>query len=70
MGPMTTTRIGPMRRDFGGAKTPGDCQDCGGQCSPACGEDPLGCVYGGVTVDRAFWLIADGCELYHGEPDA
>ncbi len=46
---------------------PGDCATCGGQCDgPDCGLHAAGCVFGGP--DRgAYWMIADGCELWHGE---
>jgi hypothetical protein len=43
---------------------PGDCPDCGGQCDPECGMHPRGCVYGGFS--RGYWLIAEGCDLWHG----
>jgi hypothetical protein len=42
----------------------GDCPECGHQCAPECGRHPLGCVYGGPD---GYWLIAEGCDLDHGE---
>ena len=46
---------------------PGECPDCGGQCAPECGEHPLGCIFGGFSEATSYWMIADGCELDHGE---
>lgn len=48
----------------------GDCPDCGGQCSPECGIHPLSCVFGGPLWANGYWMIADGCELDHGEQAA
>lgn len=59
-----TLRIGPEIIDQESAV--GDCPDCGGQCAPECGLHPLGCIYGGFGY--GYWMIADGCELDHGEP--
>lgn len=56
--------IGPFVEHDG---APGLCPDCGGQCAPECGLHPLGCVYGGFSAFTAYWLIADGCTLDHGE---
>lgn len=44
----------------------GDCTGCGGQCDgPDCGLHAAGCIFGGLG--NLFWLIADGCPLFHGE---
>jgi hypothetical protein len=43
----------------------GDCPDCGGQCSPECGKHPAGCFFGGLG--GGYWMIAEGCQLFHGE---
>ena len=59
--------IGPMERDFVGKEPKGDCPECGGQCAPTCGRHPAGCIYGGFTEETAYWLIAEGCDRYHGE---
>jgi hypothetical protein len=56
--------IGPIRSRWGRQLTVGSCQECGAQCAPECGLHPLGCIYGGGD---GYWLIADGCELDHGE---
>jgi hypothetical protein len=59
-------RFGPEWDDEIANKRPqGDCPDCGGECSPECGKHPLGCFYGGMP--SGWWMIAEGCELYHGE---
>ena len=59
--------IGPeMSSSEWNAKNPkGGCKECGGQCAPECGRHPKGCVFGGFSY--RYWLIAEGCELYHGE---
>lgn len=57
-------RIGPIQRDWVGEEPKGECAHCGGQCAPECGLHPIGCVYGGL---EGYWLIVDGCPLYHGE---
>ena len=61
------TQFGPLFRDWIGNSPKGDCPDCGGQCAPECGIHPKGCVFGGPSDDTVYWLIAKGCELYHGE---
>ena len=43
------------------------CPECGGDCSPECGVHPKGCHYAGFTHATAYWLVAEGCELDHGE---
>lgn len=44
----------------------GDCPECGGQCDgDECGRHKAGCVFGGFS--EGYWLIADGCPLFHGE---
>ena len=60
-------RFGPERKDFVGIEPKGECEHCGGQCSPECGKHPKGCFYGGSTNQSAYWMIANGCELYHGD---
>lgn len=64
-------RIGPVRKDWPVLPEPrGNCRVCGGQCDGAdCGLHAAGCVYGGFTSETAYWLIAEGCPLYHGESD-
>ena len=62
--------IGPERRDWPHDELPGGCPECGGQCAPECGRHPLGCVYGGFTEASSYWMIAEGCTLYHGEERA
>lgn len=43
----------------------GDCAGCAGQCDgPECGLHAAGCIFGGPDP---YWLIADGCPLFHGE---
>lgn len=45
----------------------GICQSCGGQCDGGeCGLHAAGCVFGGPN-GGAYWLIAEGCDLWHGE---
>jgi len=61
--------IGSERRFWIQEQPRGDCPECGGQCAPECGYHPLGCFYGGFTEQSAYWLIAEGCKLYHGEDD-
>lgn len=58
--------IGPERRGWAAEPTPGDCPDCGLQCAPECGVHPVGCFYGGGSTETGYWLIADGCGLFHG----
>jgi hypothetical protein len=60
-------RLGPMKKDWIGKEPDGECKECGGQCSPKCGIHPAGCIYGGFTDETAYWMIADECDLYHGE---
>lgn len=64
-------RIGPERRHWVGEEPAGDCKQCGGQCGDEdCGIHPAGCIFGGWSRETSYWLIVDGCELYHGEgPD-
>ena len=68
---MTAKRltIGPLYRDWPHDSPAGDCPECGCQCAPECGLHPAGCVWGGPTDETSYWLIADGCPLYHGEPE-
>lgn len=55
-------RIGPIHPK-------GDCKTCGGQCDgDDCGLHAAGCVYGGFSESTSYWLIVEGCPLYHGEP--
>ena len=61
-----TATIGPIRREWQGEEPDGDCAHCGGQCAPECGLHPKGCIYGGFTEATSYWLIVEGCELYHG----
>jgi hypothetical protein len=63
-------RIGPEVRNWVGKEPKGDCSVCGGQCSPACGFHPAGCVFGGFSNSTSYWMIAEGCNLYHGEVDS
>lgn len=64
-------RLGPIRRDWVGDEPQGDCQHCGGQCDPSdCGTHPAGCIYGGFSEQTSYWMIVDGCDLYHGEEPA
>jgi hypothetical protein len=60
-------RLGPEKRDWKGEEPKGNCPECGGQCSPECGLHPKGCIYGGPTEETCYWMIAEDCELYHGE---
>jgi hypothetical protein len=60
-------RIGPTQSQHGRELARGSCSQCGGQCAPECGLHPLGCHYGGSP--DGYWIIADGCELDHGETD-
>jgi len=61
-------RIGPMVKDWVGEGPEGLCSQCGGQCDgDDCGLHAAGCIYGGPTKQTAYWMIADGCYLYHGE---
>jgi hypothetical protein len=65
-----TMRIGPEIRDWVGpdGKQPrGDCSDCGGDCGDPCGTHPAGCFCGGPGELSCYWMIADGCDRYHGE---
>ena len=67
---MTGTKMtfGPERRNWPHDPPLGDCPECGGDCSPEeCGRHPAGCMYGGPTEATAYWLIAAGCDRYHGE---
>lgn len=65
---MQEMTLGPMRKDWARDEPPGDCAECGGECDGAeCGLHAAGCVYGGFTQATGYWLIADGCPLYHGE---
>lgn len=59
--------IGPMRKDWPRAEPPGACPECGGECDAGCGNHSAGCVYGGFTEETAYWMIVEGCPLYHGE---
>ena len=61
-------RIGPLTRGWSPPEGQGDCPDCGGQCDDGCGRHKAGCLFGGILF-RGYWLIADGCPLYHGEKD-
>ena len=45
----------------------GDCPECGGQCDPECGKHPAGCIFGGFS--KTYWLIVEGCPLFHGETE-
>jgi hypothetical protein len=56
-------RLGPDFPERG--PKPGGCPECGGQCSPECGLHPKGCIFGGLGA--GYWMIADGCDLDHGE---
>lgn len=61
-------RLGPERKDWPSGPKPGSCSECGGECDGSeCGLHAAGCVYGGPTTQTAYWMIADGCPLYHGE---
>lgn len=60
-------RIGPEYKDWKTKGVKGDCPECGGQCSPECGLHPAGCVYGGFTEETSYWIIVEGCNLFHGE---
>ncbi len=67
MGKVQQMTIGPMWKDWVGEEPAGDCPECGCQCSPTCGEHPAGCIYGGFSSKTAYWMIVEGCDLYHGE---
>lgn len=63
-----TMRIGPSYpSSYWEEHTPkGNCQNCGGECDGYdCGTHRMGCIYGGFG--EGYWLIAEGCPLYHGE---
>lgn len=61
-------RLGPLRKHWKGPEPKGDCEHCGGQCDgPECGLHAAGCIYGGPAEGEEYWMIVDGCELYHGE---
>jgi len=59
-------RLGPIRKEWVDEQPDGNCPECGGQCEPECGKHPMGCVYGGFTNETSYWMIVDGCKLYHG----
>lgn len=62
-------RIGPSRNEWPQEPPDGDCAQCGGECNGGdCGKHEAGCLYGGFTEQTSYWMIADGCPLYHGEP--
>ena len=63
----TEMRIGPTKLHWNGEEPKGNCSNCGGQCGDECGIHPMGCIYGGFTEQTSYWLIVDGCSLYHGE---
>ena len=65
-------RIGPGVKDWPhAAPKTGCCQDCGEDCDgDECGLHAAGCIFGGFTRQTAYWLIAEGCPLYHGEREA
>lgn len=67
--PEKTFRIGPEHPwPWWAEHAPdGDCPYCGGQCDLEndCGTHPEGCQFGGSGA--GFWLIAEGCPLFHGE---
>lgn len=45
----------------------GCCRSRAGQCDgDECGLHAAGCIFGGPDFG-AYWLIADGCTLWHGE---
>ena len=47
--------------------TTGTCSRCGGECDGTdCGLHAAGCVFGGPD-NGVYWLIAEGCPLWHGE---
>jgi hypothetical protein len=56
--------LGPCESEWTREPTTGDCPECGGQCAPECGRHPLGCIFGGHD---GYWMIAEGCKLFHGE---
>jgi hypothetical protein len=59
-------RIGPVESEWPHERPDGDCKECGGQCDGGdCGLHAAGCMYGGFG--EGYWLIADGCPLWHGE---
>jgi len=65
---VTQLRIGPGHPwDWWEANQPaGNCKHCGGQCNGAdCGLHEAGCMFGGFG--EKFWMIAEGCPLFHGE---
>lgn len=60
--------IGPIYRDWPHDGIQGDCKECGLQCDgDECGLHKSGCVYGGFTDETSYWMIVEGCPLYHGE---
>ena len=65
-----TLRIGPEVRNWigpDGKELHGYCRVCGGDCGDEYGTHPAGCFYGGPAALSCFWMIADGCDRYHGE---
>ena len=62
-------RIGPLRRDWPHDTPAGDCAECGGDCDgDDCGLHAAGCFYGGFTEQSSYWMIAEGCPRWHGDP--
>ncbi len=62
-------RLGPLVKDWKKEGPKGACPECGGQCEPECGIHPMGCTFGGFSEQTSFWMIVEGCDLYHGEGD-
>lgn len=63
-------RLGPLRMEWPHDPPNGACAECGSDCDgEECGLHVAGCIYGGPTEQTAYWLIAEGCPLYHGESE-
>lgn len=63
-------RIGPLRKYWPKDEPKGDCKHYKGECDGTdCGLHKAGCIYGGFTSQTSYWLIAEGCPLYHGEKE-
>ncbi len=59
--------IGPLKKDFVSGRPKGECPECGSDCAPECGRHPAGCIWGGFTEVTSYWLVAEGCDRFHGD---
>ena len=59
-------RLGPLRPTWKEDEPDGECPECGAECAPECEIHPNGCIYGGPD-GAEYWMIAEKCNLYHGE---